>query len=87
MPPTHRQCMAVGQTLAPASKRLKTSFNEFQDDDQAPALPVDELVTYVSEPTNTTRDSRRLQDVIAALVAGERASCATFSLMAAKRLL
>jgi len=32
----------------PACKRLKTSLNEFENDYQAPVIPVDELVTYMS---------------------------------------
>jgi len=40
--------MAVGETQASACKRLRTSLYEFEDDDQVPAVPVDELVMNMS---------------------------------------
>jgi len=46
--PSMLPSVAFGETQTPACKRLKTSLNEFEDDEQAPAVPVDELVTYMS---------------------------------------
>jgi len=47
-PPSMSPSTTVGETHAPACKRLKTSHNEFEYDDQTPVLPVDELVTFMS---------------------------------------
>jgi len=60
--------VAVGETQAPASKILKTSLNDFEDGNQALAVPVDELVTYMSLriPADTPESKMSL------LVAGEQ---------------
>jgi len=46
-PPRMSPSVAVSETQAPAGKRLKTLLNDFEDDDQASAVPVEELVTYM----------------------------------------
>jgi len=58
-PPSMSASVDVSETQTPAGKRLKTSFNEFEDDDQqTPAVPVDELITYMSLRIPPCRDSR-----------------------------
>jgi len=69
-PPSMSPSVAVGETQAPACKRLKTSLNEFEDDEQGPAVSVYKLVTYMS-----LRIPPETPDEFAALVASERASC------------
>jgi len=45
-PPSMSPSAFVGEIQVPAYKRLKTSLNGYQDDDEAPVVPVDDLVTY-----------------------------------------
>ena len=45
---TQSAVVSQPEVLGRACKRLRTTLDEFEDDDLGPALPVDELTTYLT---------------------------------------